>query len=387
MTTQHYYLAPSGAGLTVHCAAAPHLQKQYAEDEAEHPVTREGVAMHWGASEILTGRPVTLNQAAPNGVTLDWELMQATSVYTDDVFDMVGKHPGELHVEQTIHNDALHSTLNGGTPDCWLLHRMPDARIFIVLWDFKGGHGIIEAFENWQLINYAALILKALESDGQDVMFCFRIVQPRAYHPEGAVRSWYANGADLRAQFNQLAAAYAKATPQGTEPAICPPASPGAHCLRQHCSAAGRWCSALHHSNWDMIDFAYASRPHTLSKDAHSMGLVLRIKERALTMLQADVEGMRGEALQMIKNGKSVTFYTTTDGKGREVIDPARVAEFATVGDALGIDVRKPLQCITPLQARDAHMPPDVVAAYTLRKTGERKLVPDDGTEARKVFG
>lgn len=383
----HYYLAPSSAALSVKCAAAPFLAKEFAAEEAEHPVTREGVAMHWAGAEILNGRPVALNQVAPNGVTLDWELMQATSVYTDDVFETVQKHPGALHVEETIHNDALHATLNGGTPDAWLLHQMAENRLYIVLWDFKGGHGIHEVFEHWQLINYAALILKALGPDVLDsnVMFCFRIVQPRAYHPEGPVRSWHVNGADLRAQFNILRAAYEKISPDGKEPLVCPTATPGAHCLRQHCAAAGRWCSALEHQSWDLIDFAYTSRPVT--KNAHTLGLTLRTMTSALAMLQAQVDGMKEQALALERKGERVTFWTTVQGQGREIIPKDKVAEVVIIGDSLGIDVRKPQECLTPLQMRDAGMPPDIVAAYAFRKTGERKLVPDDGTEARKVFG
>lgn len=386
MIPLHYYLAPSSAALTRKCAAAPFMAKQYAAEEAEHPVTREGVAMHWGGAEILNGRPIVLNQVAPNGVTLDWELLQAVSVYTDDVFEMVQKHPGALHVEEPIHNDALHDTLNGGTPDAWLMQAQPNNdRVYIVLWDFKGGHGIHEVFEHWQLINYAALILRALAVPDQNVMFDFRIVQPRAYHPEGAVRTWHVNGADLRAQFNILRDAYEKATPGGKEPLVCPPATPGAHCLREHCTAAGRWCSALEHQSWDLIDFAYASRPPT--KNGHVLGLTLRTMESALAMMQAQVDGMKEQALALIRKGEQIPFYTTTQGQGREVIPKDKIAEVVIVGDSLGIDVRKPQECLTPLQMRDAGMPPDIVAMYAFRKTGERKLVADDGSEARKVFG
>lgn len=379
--SKHYFLAPSGAGCTVHCAAAPTLQAKYPED-SEHPTTREGHAMHWGGAEILNGRPVPLNVVAPNGVTLDWALLEATSVYTDDVFDMMKRFPGVLHIEETLHNDALHPTDNGGTPDAWALCQ-DGQRVFIPLWDFKGGHGIIEVFECWQLINYAALILRSLNANGlddQNIIFNFRIVQPRAYHPEGPIRTWSVCAADLRGHFNRLASAYEKAR----APGVTPPATPGTHCKRAHCSAAGRGCSALMFATWDVVDYAYESRAHDMEPLA--LGLTLREMERAQAMLDAQVEGMRGQAMAMILRGQSVPYYTTAQGAGREVIPEEKVGEFIIIGQALGIDVAKQPKCMTPKQARDAGMPPDVVASYAQQRNGERKLVADDGANARKTF-
>lgn len=382
MTAQHWFLAPSGAGCTVHCAAAPSLQAKYPED-AEHPTAREGTAMHWAAAEYLHGRPVPIGAIAPNGITLDYALLEAAGVYTDDVLDVLGRHPGELHIEEPLHNDALHPTDNGGTPDAWIIQRTGE-RIYIPLWDFKGGHGLVEVFECWQLINYAALILRSLAVDGyqeQHIIFNFRIVQPRAYHPEGVIRTWSVCAADLRAHFNRLTSAYAAAM----LPGVTPPATPGTHCKRSHCSAAGRGCSALMFASWDVVDYAYESRGHDLQPLA--LGLTLREMERAQDMLDAQVEGMRTQALMMIQRGKDVPYYTTEQGAGREVIPKEKIREFIIIGEALGINVAKEPECLTPKQARDAGMPPDVVANYAFQRTGERKLVQDNGAKARKTFG
>lgn len=380
----HFFLAPSSAGCTVHCAAAPMLQAKYPEDK-EHPTTKEGIAMHWAAAETLRAvnaniQPGTL---APNGVTLDAELLDAVEVYTDDVYTVLLANPGaELHVEEMIHNDVLHPTANGGTPDTWMVHFPPNNTRVITVWDFKGGHGIVEVFENWQCINYAALILARLDAeilDDRNTVFDFRIIQPRAYHMDGAVRSWRVAAEDLRGHFNRLRSAYAYATQPN------PPATPGAHCKDNYCTAAGRGCDALAREAWFVVDIAYTSHAHDMAP--RDLGLTLRTMERAKKMLDAQVEGMRGQALAMITRGDDVPYYAVKSGLGREVIREEKVGEFIIVGEAMGIDVAKPRASITPKQARTKGIPDEVVALYAQQLTGERKLVPEETLHARRVFG
>lgn len=382
-TTQHAFLAPSAAGCTVHCAAAPKMQALYPED-AEHPVTREGIACHWaGAEQLLRGLPVPMGTAAPNGVILDRELVEAVSVYVDDVQEVIARHTAAasraIHIEETTYNDALHPDANGGTPDVWGVFALAD-RLYVPLWDAKFGHGLVEVFENWQLINYAALILKALGNvDDRTVWFDFRIIQPRAYHMDGPVRTWYVRASDLRGHFNRLTAQYAEAT----EPD--PVATPGPHCKTSYCTAAGRGCDALARASWVAVDVAYNSLAHNMPPAA--LGLTLHTMERALKMLTAQVDGMKVQALAMETRGERVPHWTVTQGLGRVIVPDEKIEEFIIVGDALGVDVRKPPACITPKQAESRGLPPDVVKMYSFQRTGERKLVPDDGAQARKVFG
>lgn len=389
--SEHFFLAPSSAGCTVKCAAAPMLQAKHPED-SESPVTREGIAGHWLTAEIVRayiGVPSPANvmifagTPAPNGITFDRELCEAVDECVIDVRDTMQRHPPGaqgIHIEEKLQNDALHPTVNGGTPDLWYVS-MHGSKIFIPLWDFKFGHGIVEVFENWQLINYAALILKALNANGlqdQQIMFCFRIIQPRAYHIEGPVRTWTVNAADLRAHFNTLSNAYEAATrPE-------PPATPGPHCMTNYCTAAGH-CAALARSTWALGDMIQEARAHDMKPDA--LGTTLRKKEGWLKMLQAEVEGLRVQALAMINRGDRVPFYAVAQGMGREVIPDEKVAEFIILGEALGVDVSKPRACITPKQAKAKGLPPDVVDLYAFQRTGERRLVADDGADARRVFG
>lgn len=380
---EHAFLAPSGAGCTVHCAAAPFLQAKCPEDK-DSDAAREGVAAHWVIAQLFDSAAVAAmvpGIIAPNGIVIDAEMIEAAELVYDDITEALGPHSAIPHVEETLQCPMLNADgKNWGTPDVWSAYA--DGPIwFIPVWDFKYGHGIIEVFENWQLINYGAAILTAMhleEYNDRDIYFDFRIVQPRAYHMDGPIRRWLVKASDLRAQINLLRAQYTAALQPD------PPAKPGPWCKENYCTAAGRGCNALAIASSHVIERVYRAQKYDMK--AEELGLALHNAERAKKMLDAQVDGLRGQAFAMINRGDSVPYYSIGRGLGREVVPPEKVAEFIIVGEALGIDVKKPPTAITPKQARVMGMPADVVALYSKQNTGEKKLIADDGITARKVF-
>lgn len=378
----HAFLAPSAAGCTVHCAAAPLLQSKCPED-TDSDAAREGVAVHWVMAQLFAtgGVPPALGTVAPNGVVLDAEMQEAAELVFDDVMETVGPWSAVPHVEETLPCPSMHEGgHNWGTPDVWAAYA-DGPMWFIPVWDFKFGHGIVEVFENWQLINYAAAIISKLhleDHNDADIYFDFRIIQPRAYHMDGTVRQWIVKASDLRGHFNTLRNQYAAATQAE------PPATPGPWCKENYCTAAGRGCHALSVAASHVIERTYRAQKYDM-KPAE-LGLALHTAERAKKMLDAQVEGMRTQAFAMIARGDSVPYYNVGYGLGREVIPDEKVAEFIICGEALGIDVKKPPKTITPKQARVRGMPDDVVKAYAKQQNGEKKLIADDGNTARRVF-
>src|SRR5205085_9695018 len=102
-----------------------------------------------------------------------------------------------LHVEGLIEISILHD-LNWGTPDAWVYS---PRSLTLDVFDFKFGHGFVSEFENWQLIGYAAGFLESLGIDGhadQALRVNLHVVQPRAYHRAGPVRTWSVLASDLR---------------------------------------------------------------------------------------------------------------------------------------------------------------------------------------------
>ncbi len=81
-------------------------------------------------------------------------------------------------------------SLRGGTPDIVLVFRNEDCRVCgIEVIDFKHGAGVLVNVEdNPQLLCYAVAALKHFDADG-DVTVRLTIVQPRAHHRDGPIRS------------------------------------------------------------------------------------------------------------------------------------------------------------------------------------------------------
>lgn len=366
----HAFLPPSGAAAWVECSVWPHMNARYPEAETSIK-SAEGTAAHWVLQVLQqSGRAVPEGTLAPNGVAVTGEMIDGAQLAVDHIKVPPG---AQVWVENRFSGTRVHPTLNWGTPDlAWLL--WPKLQIY----DYKFGHELVEAFENWQGINYAALIMDTLGIDGrtdQQLEVSITVIQPRAHHKDGAVRTWNVGPAsNLRAYVNQLAGAAAKVT--GEQPV----AKVGSHCL--YCPGRHA-CRTLEVVAQNSCDVAYGMAPVELS--AHEAGLQLRFLERAAKALEARITGLKEQATSLAKGGQRVPFYTMESGPPRKVWT-ADHATVEAVGQAMGIPLTKPA-LITPLQAMEKGMSTEMVMQFARDVPGAAKLVPDDGSKARRAFG
>lgn len=369
----HAYLPPSSADCWGACALWPTMNQRYPE-AGDDPAAAEGIAAHWVNVEALYGRTPAEGTRAPNGVAVTDEMLDGAELWVDTV----GPLPmvGDARVEQTLRGQRVHDSLNWGTPDLWGLWGAPTGPVLRVL-DYKFGHGYVGAFENLQLVNYAALVLDEMGVDGhsdQTLEVELTVVQPRNFHPSGPVRTWRVGKAsNLRGYVNKLRAAADRATmpdPQGTVGPQCK------HCPGRHA------CEALQRNSLAAVDYAGGSASIDLPPAA--LGAELRTVRRALALLEARATGLEAQALAVIKRGENVPHWSVEQGKGRERW--ARpLPEVVAIGAAMGFELGKP-DAVTPNQARKLGMPPELVAAFAEVPTGAVKLVPDDGSKARAAF-
>ena len=202
--TEHSKLPPSSAARRVACPGSRALEAMYPEDK-ESPFAKEGEAAHWVASELLRSCE-SFPTYAPNGEFITQEMFKGADLYYDSIATVLNRFYGmvdytQLSIEQRVDISRIHPDC-WGTPDCWLYHA-PELHI----WDYKFGHGFVEVFENWQLIEYAAGILDRLGVNGiadQHTTIYFYIIQPRNFHRLGPVRTWRVKASDLRSYFNIL---------------------------------------------------------------------------------------------------------------------------------------------------------------------------------------
>lgn len=376
----HAFLAPSSAFRWVRCALAPALEAAYPETEAS-PASLEGAAAHWVNEMLLRGCPASLDMQAPNGVGVTREMLEGAELVRDDIADTLGPDWAQrLVIEQRVNIPRVHPTHNWGTPDYRAWSRMNNGRLCLHVWDYKYGQGIVEAFENWQLIDYAAGILdEAGAVDDRELVVDLVVIQPRAFHRNGPVRRWRVLASDLRGYINNLSNAAAEAT--SGLPRATPTPEGCKHCLGRHA------CEALQREAYSAA--GVARHYGALELSPHALGLELRTLKQAQELLAARVTGIEAQVVASIKRGVGVPFWAMESVPGRLAWNKPAAEVFA-LGDMLGLDLRKEAEPITPTQAKAAAkpkgLPGELFDAYASRPVGAAKLVVDDGTRARLIF-
>lgn len=379
MTAAHSILPPSGADAWVVCAMWALVHQMYPESDTHKKDSDEGNASHWAGFEIVHNSPVAVGQVAPNGIVLNDEMIDGAQLYVDAIDARLlrwGVLRDVLHVEERVDCFDIHA-LNWGTPDSWFY--LPQHNV-LEIFDYKFGHRYIDAFENWQLINYCAGILQKIGITGvtdQSLHVNLHVVQPRSYHRDGPVRTWHMLASDLRGYFNTLRNAADRAMQQNPE------ATANAACL----DCRGRHeCEAAQRDGYRTADISTRSLP--VAMPAHALGLELKYLTEAFKRLEGRITGLQEQVRQRIMAGELIPFWAMNSSAGSEKwkVPPGEVA---ALGQVFGKDLltHKP---VTPTQARDifkkAGFPADVIAQYSERSTS-LALEFDDGRQARKVFG
>ncbi len=364
----HAVLAPSSASRIVKCTGSRKLASLYPQDATID--TQEGEASHWAAAMMLQGATIAANMPAPNGVKLNDEMIECAQMYVDHIRSrQLGDNPS--YVEQLVKNDALHPSDNYGTPD----HNVR-APMHLYVDDYKYGHKYIDVFENWQLMNYVALILHDMGVDGQadqSMRVTMTIVQPRCYHRDGPIRTWSVMASELRPYFNIMRNKFDEAM---RDDAPCT--------VNDECEfCPGKYgCEALIASSSNARAHAYSSSPIAMTPAA--TGLELKLLRRAREHIEARISGLEEQAESMLRRGINVPWFQMGHGEG---------AVIWTVPDATIIDLAKmslvdisKTKALTPIQSKKL-LPAEFVAAFSRSIPGKAKLVEDDGRKASRVFG
>jgi hypothetical protein len=373
--SSHSYIAPSSAHVWLHCAGAP-MMAMLTDDGSETDEAREGTATHWVGFECLQhGRSPAdfLGVIAPNSVKVDDGMVESAAHYVEYVRSIPGV---SRHLEQRVHASSLHPEL-WGSCDCWTIDHTTHT---LHVADFKHGHRIVEVFENWQLICYAAGVLEQLQIDGiadQLLRVVFHVVQPRAAHPDGIKRRWSVQASDLRGYFNRISASAHGAY------------DPAAKCV------SGTWCAdcngrlgcdAGRRAGFSIMQ--YTADPIPLQLNADQVGTELLLVTEAMEALKGRRTALEQRAQQYLRSGQNVPNHALRPKQGRETwqLDPDAVFAF---GDAMGVELRKPQEPITPTQAVAAGLDRAIIDSANMTTRPDRgvELVKDDGQRARRAFG
>jgi hypothetical protein len=375
MAGVHAFLAPSAADRwgPDGCSGYPSMAAKYPQTE-ESEAAREGDAYHHMVTERLRGHAVKVGDIAPNGYPITDEMIEAGADILADAATWIGQGV-RWATEQRIEMPNIHPTLNWGTSD---LIGCDDAKRVLYVRDNKFGHLYVDAYENWQCIDYAvgAARFFGITIDATWTVD-IGIFQPRSYHPDGPRKIWHVPGA----RFLELADSLAYAARKATEPDA--PLSTGPHC--DYCEARHA-CVALMRAGQRGIDVSMRPIPHDLTPAA--LGVMRTQIARAIDRLEALASGLDAQGLAMVQSGQRVPGWGRKQGMGRErwVIP---LDDLFAIGDAFGVDARKP-GALTPKQMRDAlkkkGIDGSVILDYSETPIGEVKFVPVDDDAAAKIF-
>lgn len=385
----HSILPPSSAGIWGKpdgCTGWVLMAQTYPETE-ESVEAREGTASHEIGADIITDAKTNRVQrhtsadwvgiTASNGVVFTEGMFDGAMEYADDVIKVMrrtGVFGGpDIRIEQRVEIPRVHE-INWGTPDCSIYHKSGNA---LYVWDYKFGFEVVEAFENWQAIDYVAGLLDELEINGhldQHTKVHIRIAQPRAHHRDGTIREWVILASDLRGHINTLHA--------NAHEALGPNAKfrTGSHC--KHCPGRHA-CEPALKAGLGMYEAVSKPVPVELSPEA--LGVQLAIVIRARKQLEYLESGFEEQVKSIIRSGALIPGWIVEQGIGREKWDKP-ISEVIALGDMLNFNLRKPVDAITPNQAKKLGVDEAVITAYSTKPRTGLIVVSDNGNKAKQVF-
>jgi len=207
----HSEYSPSGSKRWITCPGSVSLVRKI--PKVIHKVNtyaEEGTAAHELASFILENPDVSIESQLGkifNNIIVSKEMIKEVKKYIEYV-DSAMQLDTEMWVEVKVPFNFIDENQLGTFDTCLIFNEETNNWIIEVI-DFKYGKGIIvEAKNNYQLKTYACGVLAHFAKHG--IRFSdydtikLTIVQPRAFHPEGFIRSDFVNVKHLR-EFKDIA--------------------------------------------------------------------------------------------------------------------------------------------------------------------------------------
>lgn len=386
--SQHARIAPSALHLTIKCPGSVKMQEQVAPvADTEHE--QEGHAAHLAAMKIAekSWQPTLGMKFSSQGQ--QWEL-------DDDMLD-----GALLYAEESQTGGRFEDPIDArayipecwGTPDYWraiprelneLDRVLHTPRYLLKVVDYKYGYRHVEVFENPQLIAYALGVQAKLQLPWETPV-CLTIVQPRSYHREGPIREWRLGPDNGPLRMMDLYRFAQDSIVPAVHEALSdsPRTISGPHCV--DCKARAQ-CPTYRVAKDNILQLTGTAQPEQMSPQA--VGIELHLVRQAIKMLEGRETGLRAHAESAINAGLQIPYWHIERSTSRLVWkDDTPVESLAAMGDLFGYNLRKPPALVTPTQAKKLGLDEHTVGAYAHRPPGALKLVPDDSTQLRKVFG
>lgn len=366
-------LRPSKAFRWVPCPGSVTLEEQQPETEPDEGA-KEGTAAHDAAQLIIAGSATPdslIDRRAENGIVISDTMVDHVMTYVDALNSYKPGVPRQRYLEQWISCYVVHED-NDGTPDC--VDWFPDTK-HLVINDFKYGWGIVEAFSNWQMIDYAGGWCAHLGWEPKTITL--RVIQPRPVHKDGPVREWNLTTEELL-EYLKVMQTSAVDSVNVDDPVY----RVGLHCT----DCTGRHqCTALHNFTMQAVELATKQTPFDIKGAA--LGAEIKVLRRAVKLLKARLAGLEADAEARLTVGKPVGGFLLEPRNGHRAWKGTK-DDVKALGSLYGANLMKE-EPVTPAAAIRAKIPKSIVESptYTERPYLGHKLVEGDPVErAKELF-
>jgi hypothetical protein len=346
----------------------------YPEDE-DSEAAMIGTAVHELGAFYIDYDNAVAN--ASNGVIYTDEMLECGQLYSGYCLGLIGQYPRSAYaIERHVSMDNTVHPNNAGTPDFAMVDR--ETRTIHIV-DYKNGRGIVEAYQNWQLLDYLFGVAEAhnltvAELWGHEWLINLTIIQPRAFSGDGVIRTWVVPTRMIEVYADRLRTSALEALSGN---AMC---HAGEHC---------RYCNALHACptalQTGMLLFDVAGRATPVELSAHAMGLQYEIIKQAVKTLTALEASYEAQLSAKLRSGTNIPGWSI-EGKVGNLEWDAPLEEIFAFGEYMGIELRKTPEAITPSQAKDKGIDAETLKEYASRKSKGFKLTKFDSSRISRIF-
>lgn len=376
MSPRTIYLRPSAAHTWKRCAGYAALMSTVRAplEDAGNDVRDDGTATHWLAQQAWSMPEDAVfhwpfpphGSLSPNGREITEELTRGAEEYLN--FLASWGTPLNTRVESTLPTGSIFPGTSDGTPDAyWVTPTSTLGRLA----DLKMGFRPHEVWRHSQLIVYGWTLfclyphLTELE---------LTIVQPRAAHRDGTIRSWRVSREEMRPLAEELQQAARNAH---AESPVCTVNDSCGDCKAAHA------CRTLQAAGGAGVDISYESTPHELTPE--QLGYELTKLQQAAKHMEHRITGLSVQAESLLKSGRRVPGFERARRATRWRWRDECLAQIEQLGRLLGVETSPP-KLRTVAQLRDAFHNLDVQSMFAELPTGELTLQATDPNEALRAF-
>lgn len=235
--------------------------------------------------------------------------------------------------------------------------------------DFKYGFGIVEVFENWQLLAYA--IGEVIRLNKYFPKIRMRIHQPRPHHEGGPTRTWEITYEELNEYKERIEVRMAQLASGFSELVV------SEKC--KYCSHAAETCPAFNRAFFSAVDVTLNQAVQDGITEAE-LSKQLDLMDQITNIFKIKKDSIEELAKMRIRSGKVIPGWISEDSYGHRKWNPG--VSPASVKAICGADITE-VVTMSPAQAeKKARAPKDLIEKLASAPFAGQKLVRKDAVKA-----